>query len=432
MKGEGQEHRASCGFFPSLRNIVAGLLVVMAGRLRSLERRETAMRIRLGRAVKMLMAAAMLAGGAAVQAQPKISSVAGTIGPDQSITITGSGFGAGPNVVLFDDFRSASANQRHAVQAVIGQWEVARGVGFEDPKLSNGKGMRVVQDDRGALISRFVFPEPASEVFTSFIGYVPPGYKFPSAVAEKRLPTVSALKMAWLMDGAKGYSSSTECDYVLGGFGGGLYRISSNDSPGPSRFDTRRNIGWAWDTPVRFAYWIKSNGTEQEGTDGLFQATNGREQVSERYTNYKPWFIPAHARHTWDRINFVGYLRSGPGRNSEEQPASSFNEGHNFVMDDIYVAIGPNACARVEIGNAPTYAACTRLTLATTGAPGNEWSDTSIRATIRQGVFTEEQLRGGYLYITDGQGRVNAEGFPLAKVRGAAPASAARADKAGS
>lgn len=361
----------------------------------------------------VVMWATALIVSASAAAQPAPARVSGTIGPDRQITISGSGFGEGPNVILFDDFRSVRTGQPHDAQAVIGQWQVTQAVGFTDAKLSNGVGVRVIKDSGGALGSRMIFPEPAGEVFTSFVGYVPDGFKFPSAVAEETLPRVSALKMAWLMDGARGYNSGAGSDYVLGGYGGGLYRIASNDREGPSRFDTRRNIGWAWDTPVRFAYWLKGNGTERVGSDGLFQATNGHEQVTNRYTDYKPWFTPAHARHVWDRLNFVGYVRSGPGKDPVAQPASSFEQGHNFVMDDIYVATGPNACARVEIGNASTYAACTRLTLVTTGSTGDRWTPTSITATIREGVLTEPELRSGYLYVTDGQGRVNPAGLPL-------------------
>lgn len=365
-----------------------------------------------------MVVAQLLTGGAIVQAQsrPSITGVAGTVGADQQITITGSGFGSGPKVVLFDDFRSVSANQVHPTNAVIGQWNVAKAVGFNDPKLSNGKGIRVIADVSGQLTSTVVFPQAAGEVYVSFVGYVPDGYKFPSAIAEEQLPTVSGLKMAWLMDGSKGHSSGSQSDYVLGGYGGGLYRVSSNDSNGPSQYDTNRNIGWEWDTPVRYGYWLKGNGTEVAGSDGMFQATNGQEQVSRSYKDFKPWFTDAHERHAWDRINFVGYVRNGPGGNPQTQPASSFNDGHNFVMDDIYVATGPNASARVEIGNAPTYLDSTRLTLVTTGTDGDNWSATSITATIRQGTFTEDQLRDGYLYVTDADGMVNLQGYPLSNI----------------
>ena len=53
------------------------------------------------------------------------------------------------------------------------------------------------------------------------------------------------------------------------------------------------------------------------------------------------------------------------------------------TFDDVYIAIGSGARARVEIGDAATYATSKNLTIATV----TSWSDTSITATIRQGSF---------------------------------------------
>ncbi len=334
------------------------------------------------------------------EANPAVSSVSGTIGGNQQITITGTGFGGGPNVVLFDDFGAGTAGQKHPGAAVIGAWSTASGIVFADPKLSNGKGIRVVGSP-GQLTSTVVFPTPASEVYTSFVGYVPDGYKFPLATEEEQMQ--AAIKVMWMMNGGDGYNKPEKSDYWTAA---AKYRVASNDSNGPSTFDTSGDAGWAWDVPVRWGFWAKGNGTERIGSDGMFQATNGQEQVYTRYKDYKPWFTDAHAQHQWDRINVVGYVVSG----------ASFDEGHNFVMDDIYVATGPNAAARVEIGNAATYGACTMLTLVTTGAPGDVWTSTSITATIREGGFTLDQLRNGYLYITAGDGTVNRVGFQLSSI----------------
>lgn len=346
-------------------------------------------------------------------ATPTFTSVKGTVGADGKLTIKGSGFGLGPTVVLFDDFRSGTVGNAHSATAVVGKWSDAKGIVFADPKLSNGKGMRVV-DTPGALISKVVFPKASSEVYTSFASYVPDGYKFPSAVGQDQYPTISALKSAWLLDGADAYYTA-KSDYVLGGYGGaGFSRIASNDKGGPSTFDTTRDVGWRWDSPVRWAYWMKGNGTERIGSDGSFQATNGLKQVNTSYKDYKAWFRDAdpngaweaHPNHTWDRINFAGYVRS----------ATSFAEGYNYVLDDVYVAVGENANARVEIGNASTYLACTKLTLVTTGGAGDSWADDSITATIRIGQFTETELGKAYLYVTNTDGFTNLQGFALTSV----------------
>ena len=89
-----------------------------------------------------------------------------------------------------------------------------------------------------------------------------------------------------------------------------------------------------------------------------------------------------------------------------------------YTLVGISVLHAANAQARVEIGDADTYAECTRLTLVTTGAQGDSWGASSITATIREGTFTQEELEYGYLYVTNGDGCVNAEGFDMTEISG--------------
>lgn len=73
-------------------------------------------------------------------------------------------------------------------------------------------------------------------------------------------------------------------------------------------------------------------------------------------------------------------------------------------MDDIYVDI---TRARVEIGDAATWEACTHREIQIPSA----WSDTSITVTVNQGSF--ENGAQVYLYVVDADGNVNAQGFPI-------------------
>lgn len=71
--------------------------------------------------------------------------------------------------------------------------------------------------------------------------------------------------------------------------------------------------------------------------------------------------------------------------------------------DDVYVA---NSQARVEIGNASTWAACTQLELQ---APYSSWTAGSIEATYRAGTLTGTK----YAYVVDSTGAVNANGVEV-------------------
>ncbi len=71
-----------------------------------------------------------------------------------------------------------------------------------------------------------------------------------------------------------------------------------------------------------------------------------------------------------------------------------------MIFDDFYVATGPNARARVEIGNQPVYQDCTNLAIIT---PTN-WRNNAITATVRAGSF---QSGEAYLFVVDANGNVS-------------------------
>jgi hypothetical protein len=96
----------------------------------------------------------------------------------------------------------------------------------------------------------------------------------------------------------------------------------------------------------------------------------------------------------WERVAFNGYGRSTPAPS-------------NPHLDDFYVAVGPSAQARVEIGNAASYEACTKMALATP----TSWSDGSITATVRAGSLSAGEA--AWLYVHDGEGNGSSEGFPV-------------------
>ncbi|MFA6392255.1 MAG: MopE-related protein, partial [Patescibacteria group bacterium] len=74
-----------------------------------------------------------------------------------------------------------------------------------------------------------------------------------------------------------------------------------------------------------------------------------------------------------------------------------------FFYDNIYI---DKSIARVELGNAPTYAGSTRRDVQIPTA----WGST-IQITINKGSFTSGQT--AYLYVTDNNGNVNSTGYAV-------------------
>ncbi len=72
--------------------------------------------------------------------------------------------------------------------------------------------------------------------------------------------------------------------------------------------------------------------------------------------------------------------------------------------DDVYV---DNTRARVEIGNASTWGACTSRVIQVP----TTWSSDSIRLTVNQASFGQGET--AYLYVVDENGNVNENGFEI-------------------
>jgi hypothetical protein len=317
---------------------------------------------------------------------PFIISLSGLVADGQEITIYGTNFGpVGPEVVLFDDFSSGVEGQRALDDAVIGRWDQMSGFIFADPLLSNGKGLRVVDSNYscGWGANWINFGETYSEIFITSKAYVPEGYCFPGATAEKTMPAISGLKHHWPMYGEKGYTVITMPDIFSPNWTGrNFYNVASNDSP-LSSYDTSSSAQWVWSEPVKWSLWMKGNGTSIEGSDGVFHAVSSSGQTLKRYQNYKAWFNPDHEVFGWDRMTVVGYLRG-----------ASYPRD-NYVIDDVYVAVGPNSCARVEIGDSPEYQSCKKMAICTP----KDWSDNVISLSLREGNFKEGEI--AYLFVVD-------------------------------
>jgi gamma-glutamyltranspeptidase len=76
----------------------------------------------------------------------------------------------------------------------------------------------------------------------------------------------------------------------------------------------------------------------------------------------------------------------------------------DVYTDDTYI---DTTRARVEIGNAPTWAQSNVREIQIPSA----WSNSSITITINQGAFSNGDTV--YLYVVDSNGNVNSNGYPV-------------------
>ena len=336
---------------------------------------------------------------------PAIATVTwgGTLQDGQEVSITGTGFGpSGPEVVLFDDFGRGSEGEVFSAEATIGTWTSMKGYAFSDPALSRGRGARQITPS-GHVNNGKTFGE-YSEVFVSSRAYVPDGYRFPRADADEAMPAISALKHHWLMYGPKGYGTEGHDVFGPGWTGGGWMPVTTNKSK-DYVFQVWGDPGWEWDKPVRWTHWIKGDPQNNlENTRGYFQGITSTQQKEWHWDSSnmdgKSWFGPQFEAegmpYAFDRLSIVGYFRTG---NSYPQD--------NYVIDDVYLAVGPNSAARVEIGNNEVYSSCTKMAI---GTP-TSWSSTQIGFTVREGSFRGGD--GAYVFVVDAN-NTPSSGYPVA------------------
>lgn len=91
--------------------------------------------------------------------------------------------------------------------------------------------------------------------------------------------------------------------------------------------------------------------------------------------------------------NYWGNNSGGPG-----------NRERVFI-DDVYIQIGTRA--RIEVGNSPSWSACTQREI----QPVLQWSPSVIQIKANNGSFNSAETK--YLYVIDENGNVNQQGFEL-------------------
>lgn len=376
--------------------------------------------------------AALTAASPCALGAPNITGANGAITDGSQITITGTGFGAsGPNVVIFDDFEKgangAAISTTPGSAAVNQWWEVES----EDaPRYSNSyahsgslSNLQAWDESPNAettFQSRADFGTHVTEgngVYFSYWIYVPAGGHIPGAASDIpnwKIWTVYGRPFA--SDHSSPYVQTVGYDELPTG-----YFLC----PDPWYDDAGRQFmddDWGLYDPgycplgMNKGQWHRMEayllaGSAANGALGTWElnATLPRRQLG-----YQTGLTTVHAGDYWDTIGMPAYGRGGQHSNPLTKT----------YYDDIYVATGPAARARVEIGNAATYNASTNMTVLTPAS----WSASAITATVRQGSFVDGEQ--AYLYVTDAAGSVNTNGFPVT-VAAAQPDTVAPAPPAG-
>lgn len=341
---------------------------------------------------------------------PSISSVSGTISDGQTITIKGSGFGeTGPTVLIYDDYEKGSSGKSFSIGtgAAVGSWtsftDVYNSLHYSSSYAHSGalsleKNTVYANDDPSPRVNLNFSPAltDGDQVFISYWLYVPTNHYYPgngTGIDQAKVHWLHFEDSGMFVGWTHGWNINPNySDYsCLNSSGYGLYS-------GVGEYHCIFTKG-IW---TRFWFW-HSFGSSSNGSIQAYAMNANTARLTILNTTGK---TNVNASHPYDQLNIPAYVRATPSGNG---PASLF-------YDDVYVAKGAGARARVEIGNNSTYTGCTNLSIFTS----TSWSDTSITATIRQGSFSN----GGsaFLFVVDANGTVSSQGYPIILGGGSADA----------
>lgn len=337
--------------------------------------------------------------GVAFATPPSVpGTITGTISSGNIITIPVTGHGGGPHVILWDDFEKGvigekilegpNAAQVGGYEAQTERLDTTKYTGTY--KLSGTKAFiadYTLYYTNNHYKRTLLFP-PATELFFTAWMFHPLGVGKPG---EGMLEQINFKKL-WTCEASNcnGYTGS---DYTWPSFLGDDampddYHSAnlSGNSCATGRTSGCGFIGelsYAKGNWLRSSHYIKGSEDPTQGKVKLWEMLSTG--IKLKHNKVGNTLGPGDY---WTRITIPGYGRTGG------PPAQ-------VVIDDIYVAEGPNAQARVEIGNSSDYMQSTKMTILTPTV----WGTTSIQAKVNLGPFTPGEKC--YLFVINSAGEIS-------------------------
>ncbi|MCH2534146.1 MAG: hypothetical protein MK008_06880 [Bdellovibrionales bacterium] len=323
----------------------------------------------------------------------------GSLESGQKLTITGQNFGVGPKVIIYDDFSGIPEQEIALNSPVIGQWSHKaerfkpryHSYGYSGTSYSMSDDLNpdsIYGAKRTQLGLEF---EDSQQVFISYQVAVPPGKNFSGANQIGEFGTASHWKFSWLMDGKNGFGHEDgKADLCIPTNGQAeALQIGGNTD----------GIGWVGGLDElfdlngfnRMTAWLKAD-PQKPLTDGYtwFQMTSDKIGSTFNKEYNKPVFNEESSNSTstkWNYFNLPGWY----GNNQT-------NTGG--VYDDLYMAIGPNAASRVEVGSKALYEDNVDLSI----LPSLTWTNNEIEVLVK---FKDNMsIRGKYLFIFNAENQI--------------------------
>ncbi|MBK7189435.1 MAG: hypothetical protein IPH86_12325 [bacterium] len=330
------------------------------------------------RAILGLCSILLVAGSSSAQT---VSGVSGTLGHGNTVTVSGSGFGtrARQTPLIWDDVESGAFNSawtstthlsptgtqsRHQFSSRCGV------VNFKNYEA--GGWFQGGQNDPGPWYCQYWFK--LDENFDW-------GNTGPTGIGSN-LANVKVFRIWETGPAIEDFVVATE------GWSNSLIYTASNVSGQPSDwFEGNFKQNWTKGTWHLFQFEFKDSSMGQH--DGVFRMWRDGQLVVENTA-----LMTREDYAAYKRPMIVGFYNSWGDASTDD---------NHFYIDD---ALIDNSWARVEIGNAPTYAACTHREIQIL----QSWADGQVSFRVNQGSF--ENASTAYVFVKNNSGAVST-GYPI-------------------
>ncbi len=321
-------------------------------------------------------------------AAPSITGLNGQFAHEQSINISGSGFGAKTTATpsVWDNFESGNAGD--AVEdklPIMGPaWSIGASLGnpsYSSDTVRQGSQKSVYIPFGHNMYRNYlsIFSESDEYYFTFWSRFSSPEsgdrnwkpyYIYPTSIPD--LVPHQALGI-WGPSGGGWRLSAASPDGTGDGFWG----------PGNELIDDIKDI---W---IRFEIYIKQSSPNQ---------TDGATAVKIHYDYETPVIKGAENNSMKTRSDDAKYGTINIG-----EYYGSGGSVATVYLDDVYF---DTTRSRIEIGDAPIWDSCTHREIQIPSA----WSESSVAFTVNQGSFSSGEQ--AYLFVVDENGDVS-EGYPI-------------------
>lgn len=309
------------------------------------------------------------------------------------IELIGSGFGAGPKVAFFDDFEAGDEGDKLGTVPIrVGTLSVNRppvyvpyGVDREDTGiLIRDRSLAI---NLQMLQAAVTFPR-TSEAFIHYTVHVPPGNTWPTITNgdTQVFGSISSWKFVWLMDGADGHSVAEAFDLCMPTHpGSGIASVAGNS--GRAFYAPKFAEWWDWHGLNQISFWISATNAKSPSNEGAAYWRTITKTAGLKEVTVSAAPMQTSAPVLFDRVNVPGWFRANN------------DDGFNAIYDNVYVASGPNARARIEITDKATPEASSFVMV----VPPLNWTDSLLSFRVPAVVAKAREEFFVHVYTADGE-----------------------------